>query len=330
MNLDKWNDFLSRWARAVSSYETPADFVYGARVLSQKWEFDGKPLEVRVIVSPNNALRRELMAKQKTYVFQKQQSEYIFRLDEKCFLCQNVVQAIDSIGNSLVPNNIISIEGSCMILPNRYPAFIGHSLFVPTNHDDTSHRITPMTVTFGDDKKRQVYMPEQGKTAGDLMNSDYLANLIDVCNKYSLVALNNHVRDGMSIPGHKHFHLYPEDLELFSRAPTRFSPTEFGAGMNVDDTLFSTLAFSMHSYDQIDRAAETLQRMEQANEVFTLAYVNKVLFVSPRKNIPVGERIQIGAGVPVHFFGSEEGMKKTVSRYVPVKSDNYNWERFIK
>ena len=334
MKLDKWNDLLSKWARAISSYGTPTDFVAGTRTLKDIWEFDGKPLEVRIISSPNHALRRELMAKQKQYVPQKQPNEYDSTLNIKeCFLCQNVAQVIDSSENPLVLNNLIVDEGNYLILPNRYPVFIGHSLFVPKNHDDTSNRILPQIVTSEDGKKRQVYMPEQGKTAGDLMSSDYLASLIESCDRYFLVGLNNHVRDAMSIPGHKHFHLYPEDLEMFSRTPADFSQAEFDKEIrNVGDTPFSTLAFliSTSDYDVIDKAAGILQGMERANEVFTLAYTKKILFVSPRKNILSGERIQIGAGVPLHSFGSEEGMKEEVVRHVPVKSDNYDWGKFMK
>jgi len=32
--LDKWNDFLGKWARAVSACGIPADFVVGSRVNS--------------------------------------------------------------------------------------------------------------------------------------------------------------------------------------------------------------------------------------------------------------------------------------------------------
>lgn len=330
MELNKWNDFLSKWARAVSAYGTPPDFVVGAHVEKRSFEIWGMPLEIRVLISKNNALRRELGEKQKPYVPQGKLEDYTVHLDfDRCFLCQNVVQAFDSQDNPSVPNNVISVEGDYFIFPNKFPAFIGHSLFIPKDHDDTSARITPVTIEEAG-KKRIVYPIEQGKTAGALLTKDYLAALIETCDEHSLVGLNNHVRDGMSIPGHKHFHLYPCDIDLFGGTPTRYRFKGDGIG-EMQDTPFSTLAFIINHPNQetkIERAAGVLQRMEKANEVFTLVYHHNVLFISPRKNVSAGERIQLGAAVPVHFFGDVEGKQETIEKYVPLKGE-YNWKRFI-
>lgn len=352
MNLDKWNDFLANWARAVSAYGTPADFVAGARAVGTIEKFDEKDWALKLLSSANNSMRRELMAKQKPYITQQSPEKYGdgINLDlEHCFLCQNVAQGLDAaINPQQVQNNVIQDRGEYLIMPNRYPAFIGHSLFVPKNHDEISSRIAPQTIT-EKEKKRMIYPVQEGKTAGDLTTPDYLDALVEACNVNNLVGLNNHVRDGMSIPGHKHFHLYPEDLDLFHYMPRLeytgidaieslfrpdmvFADTPYGEDINrIKNTPFNTLAvlLDIKRDDSIETASRILSNMEKANEVFTLAYNRCVLLISPRKNIPAGERIQIGAGVPARFFGDDKGMIDTVKKYVPLANENYDWGKFM-
>lgn len=373
MKLDKWNDFLSKWARAVSAYGTPIDFVAGAGAKTAEYQFDS-PLEVRILCSPNNALRRELMEKQKAEAAARKASGAEERWpndgNASCFLCDNVGQAQVASFDKSIPDNVVYERGKYLILPNRYPALIGHSLFVPKSHDSPDGRIVPTTIEEAG-KKRQVYIPKAGKTAGDLTSPDYLDASVQACDEHNLVGLNNHVRDGMSIPGHKHFHLYPEDFDLFACSPIRhfigrgdrastppaliaesFVDTDYGEQVKkVRHTPFDTLAVILYksvldpdisSYPikegrdkGIETVANILQKMELANEVFTLAYNQGILLVSPRKNIPAGERIQIGSGVPLHFFGSEEEMQDTIKKHVPLKSDydcsksDYDWARFM-
>ncbi|MFH1711534.1 MAG: hypothetical protein ABH840_04440 [Nanoarchaeota archaeon] len=350
MNLDKWNDFLSKWARAVSAYGTPIDFVAGAKAKSDEVKFGEETYNVRILSSPNNALRRELTAKQKKYIPKQSAEKYGVKLDlENCFLCQNVVQALDATLNPQeCPDNVIQNRGDYLIMPNRYPALMGHSLFVPANHDDSSGRVMPQTIT-ENEKKRVVYPAEEGKTAGEIMTIDYLDALVEACDANNLVGLNNHVRDAMSIPGHKHFHLFPEDFDLFDCMPRlrfngvddlraflfsdkNFRDTDYGERIKrVIDTPFNTLAvfLDIKRDKGIETASNILSKMERANAVFTLAYNRSTLLISPRKNIPAGERIQLGAGVPVHFFADEHGVMDVVKKYVPLNNENYDWGRFI-
>jgi len=350
MSLDKWNDFISKWARAVSAYGTPADFVVGAKARQEQVVIGDGKYTVRILSSPNNALRRELMAKQKKYVPKQAVEVYDARFDlENCFLCENIAQAMDaSTHPDEVPNNAILSTGKYLVMPNRYPAFIGHSLFVPVNHDAAGGRVVPQTIEEGG-KKRAVYPIQDGRTAGEPMTVDYLAALVETCDSHSLVGLNNHVRDAMSIPGHKHFHLFPEDFKLFDPMPRlrysgvddlaafvwpdkNFRGTDYGENIKrIVDTPFNTLAVLLNIKRDaaIETASGILSRMERANEVFTLAYNRSTLLISPRKNIPAGERIQLGAGVPAHFFEDRPEVMDTVKKYVPSDSETYDWERFI-
>src|SRR3989344_535937 len=214
LNPDKWKDFLLKWAETLESYGTPTSFVDLTRYEFHSIEFDKKYPFVYTI-SENHAQRRALMAEQKDYM--NKLKTYGFNLDLKnCFICQNIAQGIDSQLFPEVKNNVMYWPGNHAIAPNRYPNQLGHSLSDLINHDDITDRVIPKPDPDNPGNKTAIYNPEPRKTRGAIITSQYLDALMASCDSLNLIALRNHVLDGMSIPGHDHFHLMPEDLPSVS------------------------------------------------------------------------------------------------------------------
>ena len=333
LNQGKWEGFLLKWAKALESYGTPRTFVDSTTYRKVQIDFQSKPYYFVYTVSKNYAQRSALMAQQQPYLSQKREEDYKLRLDlANCFLCQNVVQGLDAKAYpEKVENNIMYDLGTHVIIPNRYPGQLGHSLSLPKDHDELFTRVTPQPEP---ENKTTIYHPEKGKTRGAILSSDYLAAVIKACDKFHLAAIRNHVLDGMSIPGHDHFHLMPEDLPSVSlgdivageKVSTEYGPTIFRPGNSPFDTLMvlgdaESIALT---------ATPILSTMELNDQVFTLAYHQGKLFISPRNKDSVNDRrIQVGGGIPIHYLDTEgPEFINRINRLVPMKGD-YGWEHFL-
>ncbi len=334
LNINKWGEFLMTWTRSLESYGTPRSFVDSTRYESAKVKFGDQEYPFVYAVSANYAQRSALMDGQEKYPNQEPEDAYGLELNlDSCFLCQNVAQAIDAENHpDEVLSNMMYDFGSHFILPNRYPAQFGHSLSVPKDHDDLSDRVLPQAEhdLITDTK---IYYPESGKTRGSLLKREYLTSVLDSCDELGLVGIRNHVLDGMSIPGHDHFHLMPEDLLSLIESIIG-GLTETGYGRNIfmsQNTPFDTLLIRADGGEAISEIAiPILERMERADQVFTLAYGHGHLLISPRFKDEVGDRMQkIGGGIPLHYFDTEgEEFVERVKRVVPM-SGQYNWSDFI-
>ncbi len=336
VNLERYGDFVLRWAQALESYGTPREFPQETRCREIEVDFYGQSVPVVYVSAPNNAQRRELMARQKPYVPQERTEEYFLRLDlDHCFLCQNVVQGIDASNHSDdVVSNVIFDLGGHYILPNRYPQQYGHSLSIPKDHDNLTTRVTPVSLP---EQKTTAYYPEHGKTRGKVLTADYLNAVVEACDKFHLTAIRNHVLDAMSIPGHDHFHLQLEDAtieSLVARLTTGIGQeqTEFGSNVyRLRNTPFDTLMISaVAGKDLISTAAPLLEKMEREDEIFTLRYQGGQLLVSPRRQEKVNhQRIQVGGGIPIHVLDTEgPEFIERIKVYVPVKGE-FKWERYF-
>lgn len=329
--MDK-NEFIDKWKTALSSYGTPEDFTSSTYSEKRFFEVRGREYPLICVISKNNEQRRELMKLQQPYIPQKNKEDYNLRLDlEGCFLCQNVVQVIDSKNfPEKIKSNVIIDLGKNLITPNRYPSQIGHSLIIPINHDDTSKRIQP----YLDETGKKVYLPEKGKTRGAIITPDLLEEYFEIFDKYSFGAFRNHVLDSMSIPGHDHWHLNPEDSPNFSlleqfvvnAEKTNFGKNIFFAG----NTPFDTLLIKGNNKEIAPIAANILLNMEKANEIFTLIYYNNNFFISPRNSEYFENTFhQLGAGGAIHFFYKEDGSDvETAKKLMPLKGE-FNWGKFI-
>ncbi len=330
LSLDKYGDFLLRWARAIEAYGTPRDFVYSTYYEQTNVNLDGKLYPMQYFISENNAQRGALMNKQKAEAEARKTRGEKPRWPNDgniaCFLCDNIGQAISR------SDNIVYDLGIHLILPNKYPSQFGHSLFVPKEHDDETKRVTPQQIP---EERATLYAPEEGKTRGNILTRDYLDAVIESCDKYHLFGVRNHVLDGMSIPGHDHFHIFPQDLpisSLVSYVTKAKRKTEFGPTIYLlENTPFDTLLIQRENRRDVTSVAiSLLEKMERDNQVFTLTYNRGQLFVSPRNREQVNnKRIQIGAGVPTHFSDTKgEEFLQRLDKFVP-KRGEYSWEKYM-
>jgi hypothetical protein len=329
--LDKWNDFIASWAEAVKGgYETPVTLVKGSKMQTIKVEFAGANYQFLKRISPGYDMRKELMDKQRKEADQRKAEGQGPRWQNdgsSCFLCDNVGQAIAAETNKDIPNNAVHETDAYFILPNKYPAFIGHSLFVPKEHDDEEQRVIP---------ENGNYPIEQGKTRGALITPGFLEETVRTCQDFSLVGIRNHVLDGMSIPGHDHYHLYPQDLESFSLTDILLDgmqQTNYGEGIRTPvNTPFDMLVFSRQLMKDsfYEKASDLLGKIETANQVFTLLYVRDNLIVSPRKNSDnITSNLKVGGGLTFHSLDAdtEEYLGK-IRQWVPRRGE-FNWDSYF-
>jgi hypothetical protein len=331
LQWNKWRDFLVRWADALATYGTPANFVDGTRYEQTDLNLNDSAYKIS-LKQGNFELRRELMKKQKPYLPRMEDSEdYDLRLNiDDCFLCQNVVQGLDAQLNPSIDSidsidNVMADYMDYFIMPNRYPAVAGHSLWVPTNHDEISLRVKP--------DKYGALPPEEGKTRGAILTSQELEDLGDATSDYHLYGIRNHVLDGMSIPGHDHFHLMPEDNPLFAQVSylMQDQSDDYGKGIfRLKNTPFDTLAITSDVQDKFSEiASHVLENMEKDNQSFTLLYRDGLMLISPRKNINDHKRIQIGGAIHYHSFDNvaQDFLDKLLN-YVP-KRGEYYWTKYL-
>jgi hypothetical protein len=114
----------------------------------------------------------------------------------------------------------------------------------------------------------------------------------------------------------------------------------YGKGVfRVKGTPFDTLAITTATNENFTKQiCYILKNMEEDNQVFTLAYHDGKLFISPRKNINDHRRIQIGAGVYIHFFDTlkkdtrdqvDEQFLARLKTHMPMQGE-YNWRKYLE
>lgn len=330
MSLDKWNDFLANWAEALKGYGIPINFVVGSRADKTNVNFNGEEHPFVNMQTPGYGKRAEYMARQKEAVEKRKGLPPRWENDgASCFLCDNVGQAVASQINPDIPANKIYELGRNLILPCKYPSFLGHSLFVPKEHDSPENRVIP---------SNGVYTVQTGKTRGAITTPDYLDSLVEACNEYSLMGISNHVLDGMSIPGHKHFHLYPEDLSLFSLVDYILEgkqQTDFGEFIyRSRNTPFDTLIIQNKNRESfVERACSALAKLEAGNQVFTMLYTGNKdsnLIISPRKKSEsIVQNLKCGGGLTFHSLDKLDGEYiGRIKEWVPMKGE-YHWDKYF-
>jgi hypothetical protein len=325
------SDFLEKWTNALEAYGTPREFVSSTQHKEDTASVDGLDYRVVRTISQNNEQRRELMKKQKPYESRRESREYGLRLDLKgCFLCQNIAQGIDASDFPGIGNNVILETERSFLMPNRYPNQAGHSLIVLKNHDNSTRRVTPTNI---DGKK--VYTPEAGKTRGAVIREAELAEILECLDRNKFNALRNHVLDAMSIPGHDHWHTFLGDSRTFSEARTLIDSarqTELGTNVYLAGcTPFSTLLIRGKDGGSVTPlAARLLRKMEEANEIFTLAYSPGSLFISPRWTVKFGNKYhQLGSGMAIHYLSKEDNSELELAKELIPLSGQFDWERFF-
>lgn len=339
MNSDKQKEFLESWAKALEKgYDVPVTFIDGLRIKDIELDFNEKKYPFLWAFSPGYSRRKEFMDRERRLKEERKRqgcSPRWLNDENPCFLCDAVGQALASETDESIPRNFMYSFGKYVIVPNKYPGFSGASLFVPEEHDLIEKRVQPI------DGK---YFPQEGKTRGEIMTPDYLENLVYACERFDLVGLNNHALDGMSIPSHKHFHLLPGDLKIFSSISYILqgkTQTAFGEGIyQAENTPFDTLVVEKRkerSSKFAERLSSILGKMETSNEVFTMVYSprEKMMTISPRiKSSEIVKNIGCGNMPAIHVINQvpeekiQEHVQTVIEKYIPLKGE-YNWGKFV-
>lgn len=361
-NLAKRSD-LGKWASALEAYGTPGEFALGTQYMLGEFTIHQKQYPCVTTESKNFDMRRELMSTQSPYFNLTPQDKINF--GENCFLCENIMQAIDAPkiekykkylrcnpNEDEIRSTLVELESICklfdnyfgdnkvhempfgfLFLPNRYPGCPGHSLLLPISHDDMTLRNSFVVEKdeFGKNKPRR-YIPENGKTNGNIMSPEFVYVGIKACEDFGYLIIRNNVLDGMSIPNHDHFQAFPLETPWVMLTKSIREKKEIDSSLpkgyyKLENTPFDTLAVEGKTPEELsDKVANLLGKMEKDNQVFTLMYDEGTFLISPRRE--TDSYIQVGAGVPSHNFDAQPDFLEKVKKWVPLKGE-YNWNKYI-
>lgn len=316
---ETWRAFLLQWARALEAYETPLSFIDTVTYRKATLPVWGTNYEFIESIGGQHFRRREFMAAQPSYTPLLPREAYPPSLElNTCKLCGNIAQSIDAaLTPELGRSNALLRAAGYTLVPNKYPGHPGHVLLIPDTHD---HALTRVSAA-----ERGAL--NESRTVARILSVHDLLTLFITCDELRLVGSRNHPRDAMSIPEHDHFHLIPR--ALFPRKWfTRFSDTHGGpntgsVGVAEPDatsaaarnyfprraagTPFDTLLLTAPSAAELAHQAQPiLERLERLGVVWTLYYADQMLFVSPRRPLPISHpQLSIGAAAAIHCCGAD-------------------------
>lgn len=296
------DSYIIRWNhcyKAITSEDFPSNSV---KIITGSFASDNRNYSFKDFVSTNTRFdqRRQLMSQMPKYV---PQNNNPYRHPKECLLCDCVNKAIDEDVHCLYE---LSQQ---YIIPNIFPRLQGSAVFLPKDHDIDR------------------------KTCGRIIPPEEFDSLFEFCDTYDLVAGRNHVRDGMSIPRHDHFHLFPYEKTLLSDFSTQTDriKTSHQNFLTVDDSPFSTLLIHSSKRSTLAlQAAEIVHRLESEAYIFTLVYYQGVLLVSPRTMKSDSDaQTDIGCLAALHIFnGADEVLLRKILRFLP-KRDEFPWDSIL-
>jgi hypothetical protein len=324
LSQHQWGNFLDRWEKCLNAYEGTYFSPEDIRVVEVSVQFNGKNVRGRALDGPYYTKRREFMSQQKPYPLT---TLPLHRCSPSCFLCQNIAQARDA-ERTGVQTNVLEERGDYLLLPCRYPAAPGHSLFLSRAHDEMQHRLHPLPSEKG---RPACYDIAEGKTRGAILSIPDIEALIALCEEQRMIGITNHVLDAMSIPDHWHYQLYPADLHVFSQLPLilkeRITGTFPSGWWQSPIDPFDTLYITLDSQDKLARVQEMLKNLETNNQVFTAGYGRGVFFISPRADAK-HKRISVGSGVNLRYFTCGQKYAEEVQRHVSSQG-TFSWNSFF-
>lgn len=311
----------SKWAEALKASGTPENFTEKTSIII--FENDrGVDVPYSWIYAPGYADRRRLMEAQKEETEKRKSFGAVPRWtndgNTSCFLCDNVGQAKD------VGNNLILPWGNFrnyVLLPNKYPAYVGDMLLIPKEHN----------------KGNQHEQPFPG---------DYLPTGVEIAERYKLDFVRNHPKAGMSIPMHDHLQIKSTQIDT-NRGKTTMtqivreglSPTNYGEGIfSVNRTRFDTIA--LKGKKSLEKMVGLTNKLIADRQIFTFYYHpdgekrgNGVFYVSAYK--ASDEKKRVGAGTPlcVEVVGIREHPSYEELMQVPMQflhaRGMFNWEKYL-
>jgi hypothetical protein len=301
-----------KWEKALLAYQTPASFADDTYVDLVYHPKNGSKIPIRLFTATGNPKRRTLMAQLKEDRLKNPDQKQRWKNDgDACFLCDNVGQAQEVGNNLLLP---IDAYATGMLMPNRYPLLRGHLLFVEKQHD------------------------KEGPKIGNTLTEHYLFEIVDLSQKYDLIALRNHAQAGMSIGNHDHFHLLPGIV------PTRTHGLVFHSGLfasslentrygkniqKVTNADFDVLAISGNYAPE--KLMHILKRFEEEGKIFTIAQYKGTFFIVPH----LKQQEKIGSGDPNYIATIEPGARFDYATHMnTIKGafhapGTFNWAAYI-
>ena len=329
------------WIRALCTYDyngqLPLGFLDPEIVKSERKTFnlDGKEFPaIKITVSELSRRRHEFMSDQKSYQTLRAIESYSASLaPEVCFLCEGIAQALDAKNFNLPKrDNLILTFNNCVVLPNRYPIEPLHSLIIPANHDDYSERARPNIASV--DSKAPLFESADGKTRDAIVSREFLSSVVTICDTLKWGAIRNHVMDGKSVLAHDHFQTFPVDSSQFELSSFIFPSVASDSSLKIvvlDTTPFDTLFIAARDRGLlVDFAVDLLGKLERANEVFTVTYLDGRIAISPRRSeSQIDHPIKVGAGLPQHAFDPDNDLvMENIFKYVPF-SGKFDWSRYL-
>jgi hypothetical protein len=315
-------NFLDKWVDALNSLGTNINFITGIIYSLSNFEYQKVIYPCVYVYSPGYSKRKELMKKQILYK-PKESSYQTYNFDQSCLLCLTLIQGLDAISFHNDKQCIIDSTNDAVLVPNKYPGRLGHSLILPRNHDNLSQRINLVSgqnIGFS----RRI----QGKTRGNIPSVDFLLSVIKISQKYDLISDRNHCLDGMSLSNHDHFHAEPIGLpwNSFLKKMIREKENLGNKYYRLGCTPLDSLVITGENIEEIARKAyNIIERMETDNQVFTLTYYDYNFIISPRYE--TDKYLDLGFGTSRHFFKDEENYHELVLDKTPKKGE-YPWKKY--
>lgn len=215
-------------------------------------------------------------------------------LDASCPLCRNISRVSNE------PDIAIDYNSEYLILPNRYPSQYGVSLLLPKNHR------APSVANYSE-------------------HLTLLKATSDLSQRFGLVAVKNHPKDGMSLPKHDHVHLWPQEL-MCSQLILELMQSGNGSEVSiVEASMFDSRLIT--GVDSLEFAAGLLTKLDLLGEIYTYAQFGSSILITPRavKSIPT----LISLAGPLHLF-SPPYSKNLIGAlaFVPLRG-GFNWDALI-
>jgi len=334
--IEKYQLFLSHWHQALHNSGTPLDFADQHSYEKATVWIDQNPYLTVSMIGIDHEYRRKVIGNQIPYQSKFALDSYNRNFTASCPLDAGLLRALDAEDqHSGVKSNALSFIGDDFVwLVNKFPYNIGDAMILPINHDDLSSRADFST------EGRVWTKARSDQTRGAIISQEYLAAVVFICDNFHQTGHRNHALDGMSIPLHDHFKTQPEDSPGFAVSDflIRQDLTEY-PGVQLyfpEGTPFATLGITgSDKLRLVQIGTDILEKMERADEIFTLIYHKGHLLITPRLKQKFGPGNPDGwTGSTVGAHGIEDPSKspehlRRVNEYV-AKVGEFNWSEYLE
>lgn len=300
--------FIFDWFRSIESLGSSFTHLCATEMRNSKFDICNLEYQGIGLLSARSPDRSPHSFSELDYQPKRLTNGYESRVDPiNCALCKRIVAIYDDLDQNGDSATVISMGSFGFVIPNRYPALPGHSLWLPKDHDLA--RTTP----------------SRSLIEGEL---DEVAKY---CLQNNLIAVRNHPFDGMTVPNHDHFHLLPDwALGVTEDYFDGFFPHQGSNSPLIElvNTPFSTLVVNLEQQSEL--AATLLNRLERAGVVYTLLCYRNRLLITPRvadikQQSP---QIKMGGAIALHIFPLDEPNFLTNAERFIERTGKFDWQRY--